>query len=304
MKNWNMKKIVIMLLSIMVLSYGIGVIILYTSPKSIFKGETGRFSIDEEKTASAAGISEINVTTASTDINVVVSDTNEVRAHFYGNVTTSSYYETPQLDFNLNGSTLNINVKNRTNMTFGFFMSSLKVDITVPKSYNKSIKLASSSGEINIQNVNVESLSCSTSSGSTNIENVSADEFNHSSSSGDLKATGITTKQTKTTSSSGSRTLKKFTGGLSGSSSSGSIKVQYLTFSNDIKLNASSGSIEITLPNNSEFGLEVNTSSGGIKCAFPISIKDSGRHRLSGTIGNGTNNISLNTSSGDIEINK
>lgn len=304
MRNWSMKRIVLTLLSIMVIAYGIGAIILFTSPQGVFNGESGRFDINEEKTSASSGVNEINVGTASTSINIIESDSSEIKAHLYGNVTTSSKYQKPDLEFNLKGDTLTINVKNRTTVTFGFFNSSLKLDVFIPKDYNKDLKLNTSSGSINIKNLKLGSLSMSTASGSSNIENITAKDFSHSSSSGSLRADGLITEKAKSSSSSGSRRLFNFTGDLTTNSSSGSTEIQYSSFNNSIKANASSGSISITLPDNAEFELQANASSGSIKCDFPITMKESSRNRLSGTVGSGANKISINTSSGSIRVNK
>jgi lia operon protein LiaG len=299
-----MKKIVLTLLSIMVIAYGIGAIILFASPQSVFNGESGRFTINEEKTSDSRSIDEINVSTSSTTINIIESDSSEIKAHLYGNVTTTSRYQKPDLQFDVSGDTLTISVKNRTTVSFGFFNTNLKLDVFIPKEYNKNLKLASSSGSIHVKNLKLESLSMSTASGSSNIENITAKDFSHSSSSGSLRADGLTTEKAKSSSSSGSRRLFSFTGDLTTNSSSGSTEIQYSSFANSLKANASSGSISITLPENAEFELQANASSGSIKCEFPITMKESSRNRLAGTVGSGTNKISINTSSGSIRINR
>jgi lia operon protein LiaG len=291
----------------MVIAYGLGAIIMFVSPKSVFSNEKSNFSIDEKASSKLDGINSINIGTSSTSINIIPTDENEVSAHFYGKVITSSAYQNPELECYTDGDTLRINTKNKnsTSFNFGFFSSNLKLDIYIPKSYSKELILSSSSGSINIKDIKVKSLSCSSSSGSTYLENVTADEFIQNSSSGSLKADGLFTSKTTSSSSSGSRNITNFTGDLITNSSSGSTNVEYSTFDNDIKANSSSGSIKIKLPDNAEFYLDASTSSGGIDCEFPITITESKkRNKLAGVVGSDKNNIRINCSSGSIDIRK
>lgn len=303
MSNWNMKKIVLYLVATMFIAYGLGAIVFFSSAKTSFNGAKGNYDINEEKTSNVNGIKEIRVSVASPDINIIPVEGSEVKAILNGKIISSGPYTTPVLECSTSGDTLYINVNSKTNMTIGFFSSSLRLDVYIPNSYSSILKLSSSSGNFNVKNLKLSSLECNASSGDTNIENISADNFVFNTSSGSLKADKLTTKTSKLSNSSGSKRVTGFTGDLKVSSSSGDTKIDYAAFDNNINVESSSGSVEIRLPENSNFYLSARTSSGGIKTDFPITVKgETGRHELIGTVGSDKNKVKIDTSSGSIKI--
>lgn len=302
--KWDIKKIVIYLIAIVLITYGLGAIMLFNNPK-IFNSEKNSYNINAEKSVSINEIKNININVSSAQINVIPYDSSEVKAHFYGNVTSSSSYPKPELEFYSEGGTIYINVKNKNMMTFGFFNSNLKLDVNIPVAYTNNLSLNSSSESINISGLKLKNLSCNLSSGSTNIKQVSTDEFNYNSSSGSITAENLITKTSNLNSSSGSQRLIGFTGDLKASSSSGSIRSEYAYFDNNISINASSGSVTVKLPESSTFYLDAAASSGSIRSIFPFTvIGNNNRHELKGTVGNDKNKISIHTSSGSINIEK
>jgi lia operon protein LiaG len=303
MKKFNIKKLILVLLAVMLMSYGIGAIIMFTSPKSTFGGEKSSMNIDDVKAANLSGIKEINVNVSSSNINVIPASEGEFKAALNGNVVSMGTYTKPDLECYASGSTLYVNVKSNTKVTFGFFSSSLKLDIYIPSTYTNALKLSSSSGSLRVRDLKLSSLQLSASSGSTTIENVTADNFEYSSSSGSFTANGLTTKDSKLSSSSGSKRLSGFTGNLKSTSSSGSTKVEYSTFDNNITVTASSGSVEVKLPDTAAFYLDASASSGSIRSDFPITVtKSNDKHQLRGTVGSDRNKVAINTSSGSIRV--
>jgi len=303
MNKWNMKKVVLSLLAVMLLAYGLGTIVLFNSPNFSLNGEKNSFDVNDEKTLQIAGIKDVRVNTSSTSIHVIPYDGKELKTSLNGGVISSGPYIKPKLEAYTSGETLYINVGNKTNIVFGFFSSSLKLDVYIPNSYTNNLKLNSSSGSINVMDLKLSKLECTSSSGSTKIENISADTFIQHSSSGSLTANNLTTKSSQISSSSGSKRLFGFTGDLKSTSSSGSTKIEYTTFDNNIDISASSGSVEITLPEASQFYLDASASSGSIKSDFPITVSGSNdRHKLKGTVGSDKNKVKVHTSSGSIRI--
>jgi lia operon protein LiaG len=305
MEKFNIKKLVLGLFAVMLIAYGIGAVIMFTSPRSFFSGEKSNFDINHTKTASLNGIKEIQINVSSSSINIIPTTDSELKAHLNGNVMSMSTYAKPDLECYSSGNTLYVNVKNKGGVTFGFFSSSLKLDIYFPTAYANELKLASSSGSINIRDLKLSKLECSASSGSTTLENITSDSFDYSSSSGNLNASGLKTKTSKLSSSSGSKRVSGFTGDLKATSSSGSSAIEYSTFNNNIDITASSGNVEVKLPEEAEFYLDANVSSGSIRSDFPITVKGSNdKHELKGTVGSDKNKIKINTSSGSIRITK
>jgi DUF4097 and DUF4098 domain-containing protein YvlB len=81
--------------------------------------------------------------------------------------------------------------------------------------------------------------------------------------------------------------------------------VEYASFDNDIDISASSGSVEVTLPENSTFYIDASASSGSIRTDFPVTIVGSSdKRQLKGVVGNDKNKVKIHTSSGSIRISK
>ncbi len=312
MEKFNIRKLVLGLLAIMVIAYGIGAIIIFTSPKSSFSfwrnskdTNSTATDIDTVKTASLSGIKNIKVSVSSSSINVIPTNDADLKAHLTGSLIGSSIGNF-DLECYSSGNTLYINVNNSKKVNFVFFgSSSLKLDIYIPSSYTNELNLSSSSGSITVKDLSFAALKCNLSSGSTTINNVIADIFEYTSSSGSLNANKLATKSSKLSNSSGSKKLIGFTGDLKSTSSSGSTKVEYLSFDNNIDISASSGSVEVNLPENATFYLDSSASSGSIKSDFPITVSGSSdKRQLKGTVGNDKNKVKIHTSSGSIRITK
>lgn len=104
-------------------------------------------------------------------------------------------------------------------------------------------------------------------------------------------------------SGSGSLNLRSLDGGLTARSASGSIAV---SGSPRQAWNVSSGSGQVTLriPAGTAFGLQANSSSGGISTDHEVQVRTVSRRELAGTVGGGGPLVTARTSSGRIVIRK
>ncbi len=325
-KKFNIKKIVIYLLGIMLVSFGLGKMIMIGTGTNPVSGiiKTGQLtnhtktttnnsindtksdannSIDDTKTSSLDGINEINVNAYSATINIIPEGTSNVKVHFYGDVTSNNSYTKPEIQCTKSGNSLVIKEVNETNTTSGFLNSNIKLDVYIPSDYNKDVELTCSSGDINVNEYKFNKLDCNISSGDLNMNNINANTFNYSNSSGNLKADKLTTNTTSLISSSGSININNFSGDLKLGSSSGDTNIEYGDFHNSIDMHSSSGQLVLTLPISAEFNLDASASSGDVTCEFPITISGKNDdHKIQGVVVNGKNKINLDASSGDIKI--
>ena len=220
-----------------------------------------------------------------------------------GNVISSSSSFEPLLETNIQGSTLNISVKTQFLVMFGSYSSNLKLDVYIPESYAEDLRVESSSGSVDLGNMKLNDVSLKLSSGNLKIKNLSCNNFIYTCSSGSLNADSINAKASNLKTSSGQMSIGSLTGDLKANCSSGNIDISYLQFDNNIDIHVSSGSIELTLPENSEFVLDSKASSGSIACKFPITITEKQKNNLlRGTVKNDKNKITLNSFSGNIKI--
>lgn len=322
--NINMKKLAAHIAMIMAASFVLSALIFFstggigTVMNEVNKTEQ---NINIEKVFDTAGINSISVDTSSTDINFIPENRSDIKVHLNGYVSSGK----PELTARLDGDTLDIYTRsNNRVITIGFNISNLKLDIYLPSEYSKDIKIKTSSGEVKIGKLNVENFTYDASSGDLTGEDFASKSSRIETSSGNvrLKRFGgdlelktssgdaaidyaLKSNSTNITTSSGKITLTGFTGDLSSRAQSGDVKVDYTVFNNRVKMNSSSGEIEISLPAESQFGIKVNTSSGDIRTDF--SVAQSGKideDNLEGTVGNSSNQITIDTSSGDVKIRK
>ena len=70
----------------------------------------------------------------------------------------------------------------------------------------------------------------------------------------------------------------------------------------DMKIGSTSGDVRISLPEDSQFYLDIGTVSGDIKHDFSIKVISSGRRDLEGKVGDGDERIIISTVSGDVTV--
>lgn len=301
----SIKKIVTYLVIIMVICYGVGISIMsFTGGfkdnfSILYKDKKTYNDLNQEKIEKIDTIDQISIETSSCDVNIITEDREDVKAHLYGNITSTFK---PELETKVKGKELLIFTK-RPN-SYSIFNSDLKLDIFVPKNYKENIDISSSSSNINIQNeLTLNSLSIDLSSGNTKLKDLNIKKLKCEASSGSLTGENIVTESTVLDVSSGTIELNNFTGDLKGDSSSGSIEVNYNIFDNDIDLESSSGNVKIGLPDDAKFYLDAECSSGDIECDFPIVVIGKQEdNTLRGTVGDDKNKIIINTSSGNVNI--
>ncbi|MEE8251827.1 MAG: DUF4097 family beta strand repeat-containing protein, partial [Gemmatimonadales bacterium] len=63
-----------------------------------------------------------------------------------------------------------------------------------------------------------------------------------------------------------------------------------------------SGAVDVTLPENTNAFLEIDTGSGGIEVDFPVSVRRWERSHITGTIGDGGGEVTIDTGSGGVTL--
>jgi lia operon protein LiaG len=285
----NFKTISFLLIIMMLISNNIGAM---GQQSSGFDG-----NVNEERFYDLGDIKDLNVDVSSAEIRIMVVNNDKLRVHLHG--TASG--QLPFLDDKKYGRGLTIEVKR--NPGLGFSRSNLILDIDLPKRYERNLTLNSSSGGISIPDLKLEELQVNMSSGDLSIESILTRVFIYDSSSGELTANRVESSESRLELSSGSVKIDRFTGDLDVEMSSGDVEISYINFNNTISIDSSSGDISITLPEDANFELDSETSSGKIICDYPITISGGqDRDQLKGIVGSGVNRIHVEASSGDISI--
>ncbi|MBO8171563.1 MAG: DUF4097 family beta strand repeat protein [Bacillaceae bacterium] len=259
-------------------------------------------STDQKETVNAAGIHMISLDVPSADLRLIPEDRDDIDIHLYGESTRNK-----KLTVRQHGDSLEIAIRRDTGW-FIFNHSRLKLDVRIPEDYREQLEIDVSSGNIEFSGpssdrpVELKSLVIDISSGTTEIENLKMDQFVYDMSSGKLTGEYVFTNRAEIDGSSGNIRLDHFSGELEGSLSAGSLEIQYDQLRHPIDLDASAGNIRIDLPDDADFTLDATASAGSITCDFPLSIIQSDRNDLRGTMGNGTYPVKLDVSAGKIHV--
>ncbi len=295
----SMKKLLIWLASITVVSFGIAAIVLVL---------TGNFAvatekINESKTFKPEEISEIEISLVSTDLNIIPTTKGEIEVHFYGEVSTNVKRNIPELVAYKTGDKLFVEtLQSKDIIVFGINIERTTMDIYIPEIILEEFKIKVVNGDVIMEDIETALLNLNTVSGDIKIEELAAEKIRAGSTSGDI-------------------IVRDYTGDIDAGSTSGDISlldgidnedVEASTVSGDIfieqnavsdmKLGSTSGDVRISLPEDSQFYLDISTVSGDIKHDFSIKVISSGRRDLEGTVGDGEDRIMISTVSGDVTI--
>ena len=313
MKKFNEKKIVKWLIIVVMCSIilgGIGYVLEYKlgiikSSNDITQGNNtsnDKFNIDTTKEFGKESIKAINVETVSTDVNIITTKEDKIKVRFYGN--SNSKKAAPYLKTFANGDNLDVSIKYRVNIFSININIKTKLDIYVPENYKKDLKINTTSGNVNIRNLQLDKFKFDTTSGDAKINSLTANETIFEGTSGKVNVKSLLSKKNEFNTTSGDTKIENITGDILGKSVSGYFKFDYKDVNNDINIDTISGDVELKLPKKSEFKLDFDSTSGDLKNDFPITVTgEADKHEIKGNVGNGNKTIKINTTSGNATIN-
>ncbi|CAI3627698.1 DUF4097 family beta strand repeat-containing protein [Clostridium neonatale] len=166
------------------------------------------------------------------------------------------------------------------------------VNISIPQKIIKdlSLKLTTSSGDVNLSNLNINSISTFTSSGEIYMSNVNLDYISLNSSSGDISLNNLFASDTKINSTSGEIDCIGNFGTLYSSSTSGDMNFSFTDSLKKSSFGSVSGDISLNIPTQCGYKINYYTVSGDTSFS---------------TLSNGSEEalIDIKTTSGDISVN-
>lgn len=163
--------------------------------------------------------------------------------------------------------------------------------------------LKATSGKITVETVEAVRGRISASSGDIVLHSAVAGDLELVLSSGDLEM-GTLKSDTTSIKTSGDSTIENAAGAITYRGSSGKISLKMAQLDAPVDIDLSSGDINLTLPRNSAFDLQMDTSSGSKNSDFDILGIISDDDTVKGTVNGGGVSVKLETSSGDIELMK
>ena len=276
MKNKSLIITLIIVLSILVL----GLISLMIH--LLIKGNRINFNFKKENELiyeEEYNVDEVNnltINSISSDILFKESTNNEIKVIVYGD----KYND---LKVELNNNLLTIDYDVETNFCIGICFTNDRLIIYIPNTYNKNIKINTTSGDVLGLNLINAKLDFKSVSGDIQINNI--DEASITMTSGEVNINKINKTNIKTV--SGDIEINTITEKLNIETTSGEIAIDNLTLTTDSKIKTISGDVEIDNATNIYF--DTNTVSGDIK------VKNNDRKA--------DYELSIKTTSGDISVN-
>lgn len=301
--NKGLKNFLIILLCVVVVSIGVGGTLI----KNRWDGwnfwtEKGDYhqDINKEKSIQLGSAEEINIVSKTSKITLIPEDRQDIRVSLSGSITSFLPITEPELNLGSSGNKINIELKDNFKIFTG--ADNIKLDVYIPKNYNKDIKVKNTTGLVNARDMTLHNLEIDTTTGKIVLEDLAVNKLNVSCTTGGMEVSSVKTSETKVKLTTGSCKFNDFTGDIDAKGTTGSFDIGYKEFNNDIKAVVTTGSITIRLPENSEFKLSAHASTGKISCGFPINISESSKSKLEGQVGSGNNSVDLDVTTGGISI--
>lgn len=282
-----MKKIVLWLLTIMVVAFLAGFVVLQVSGSNIIDGMFGKKTqINEEKNVSLQGVNTLSIKTVNPSIKITPTDENEIRVHFYGSVNGNRTDN--KLETGVSGDTLSIEVTHKKPSFAIFDLASdenLKLDIYLPRKYSGNLQGSTVSGNLNISGLRVADLVASSNSGDVILNNLKAAKADITNTSGMIDSNGLVADTT--------------IGNVSGE-----VKGSFKELASSISIKSTSGDTDLALPQSAGFKVNFQTVSGDFSSMFPEGPGSSDKKNVSFTNGDGRTNITVSSVSGSLKVSK
>jgi DUF4097 and DUF4098 domain-containing protein YvlB len=164
------------------------------------------------------------------------------------------------------------------------------------------LSLDTGSGEVRVTDAQGE-IDLDTGSGSVEVMTVRGPYLKMDTGSGRVRASDVVTEELELDTGSGGVRLGQVQAKrVKLDSGSGSVELDLRSDVDDVQIESGSGGVTLGIPESLGATIRIDTGSGGIDTDIPIQIKKSERGYLSGTIGDGKGEISIETGSGGVRL--
>jgi len=290
-----MKRILILLLAIA------GLYILFNQADRINLFGAGSGGNKDGQAAISKDIKVIKVDVSSVSTTIIPEDRTNLKAVYNGKQV---------LKVTENGDTVQVSVKSKGFNWFNWisFSEKSKLKIYIPEDYDRNMIIDLGSGNLNFSGQSKEKpmklneLTIDIGSGNMDFKNLIVKRWNQDIGSGNVKIDSLKTDTGTFDLSSGNLDIKHYIGAIEADVSSGKLNIQMDKLADSITVDVSSGVVGLDLPDNADFTLISDVSSGNISCDFPLTSQELNKHSIQGKYGSGKYKIDLDVSSGDIRI--
>ena len=327
-----MKRFIIIVICVMLVAFSLAAVLWAAGGQGIHFGDwentpwnlgpAGKYpsGIDQSGESDIVGVSSIRIGTVSSPIHIEPAEGDTLTAHLTGTFSANREDAEPKLIVKKSGSSLTVEVKYPH--FYGLFSNAdMELTVSLPAEYAGELSLETSSayaessmplvlerfsfesvsGEMNIWDITAKEADISTTSGRVNTEIKGCETFEFNSVSGDIEA-DIEAASVHAATTSGRIVLGGLTGGFAAESISGDISADFAALTEDVKVDNTSGSVSLTVPGDSGFSLEYDTTSGSFHSDLPVTMTESSPTNIEGSVGEGGPIVRVNTISGGLTI--
>lgn len=272
---------------------------------SLFKWRgVSNLTVQKDENISLDNFSKINIDFSSADIIIQTTDGTNMRV-----VQKSSNKLTDGERFTVTKQDDVVTIKrnnSKINFTiFNFGNFGQRIEVYIPKNYNKDLGIRSSSGNIVFNsNIKLNNINCETRSGNLDGEdNINVEDANLKANSGNINVGALISKSYKINTTSGNIKINSLSGSGEVKASSGNVKVNYKDISEYSNVSARSGNVYLAIPKELSFEFNGKCNSGDIRSSFNLNYTNKRENEATAQVGSGPyKKIKVDTSSGDISI--
>ena len=195
--------------------------------------------IRKEENIDLTDIEKLKIELESSDVNVIFTEENELKVIQYSNKELKGDEE-----FKVDKSSSNITIREKNKIHFSFFnINKIVLDIQIPKNYEKELDINTVSGYIKTNdNLKFKNLKVHSTSGDIEMGDIEADNINIETVSGDINLKKLENNVTKLKTVSGDISVESAKGEIEAKSVSGNIEIEKID--GNVELTSTSGDIE------------------------------------------------------------
>lgn len=248
----------------------------------------------DERTAITNNIDTIEIDIENVSATVIPEDRKDVRAVLSGK---------GKISVDNAGNKVEVKSEKRWFNWFSF-SGKRELNIYIPEDYYRNMVIDVGSGHLEFSGdgMKLDQLSVNIGSGDIDLNNLEVNEFFHDVSSGNVEIDTLKTKTGSFDISSGDLEIRHYSGAIKADVSSGEFTVQMDQLNDSIEIDLSSGEVNLDLPDNADFEVNGEVSSGDISSEFPLTSEGKVHKNIKGSHGSGKHKIDVSVSSGDLNI--
>lgn len=199
------RKIVMWTLAAVLFTGGVLIVYFLGGSAGMLFQKVEAYEVNDVREFDLGSVSNIEISASSTDTDILVVDSQKIRASLKGTVRAQDASFVPYIEADVSGNTLHIEIKKKSSSMAMFYSSDVRLTLEIPESFAghlafdgtsgkltaselklNSCKLATSSGDITLGNMEIgEIFSLHVTSGRVEVERLQASSARFTASSGD-----------------------------------------------------------------------------------------------------------------------